>query len=77
MFPVFFATMAYDHFRPPEHFSPRGRFLFRALCWVTFIVGMLAFSYFVVPIIAQYVSQPFSEWVGNTIFGPKDAASPR
>lgn len=69
--------MAYDHFRPPEHFSPRGRILFRLLCWATFIVGMVAFIYFVVPIIETHVSTPFAEWVGDTFFGPKDAAAPQ
>lgn len=63
--------MSYDHFRPPEHFSPTGRFLFRAVCTVLFVIIMAAFVYFVVPLIELYVSAPLSEWVGNFFFGPR------
>ena len=62
--------MAYDHFRPPEHFSPRGRFLFRAFCTVIFILIMLALSYFLVPLIGEHISGPFSKWSADLIFGP-------
>ena len=62
--------MSYDHFRPPEHLSPMGKALFRLLCLVTFIVVMVAFAYFVGPLINEYVGDPFGEWVGNLIFGP-------
>jgi hypothetical protein len=62
--------MAYDHFRPPEHFSPRGRVLFRLLCWVAFIIGMVAFAYFVAPLIDKYAGVPFADWITNLIFGP-------
>lgn len=63
--------MSYDHFRPPEHLSRTGKLLFRALCLVTFVVAMAGFSYFVLPLVAEYVSGPFSTWVGNLFFGPK------
>ena len=66
--------MAYDHFKPPEHFSPRGRFLFRALCWVTFIIVMAVFAYFAVPLLDRYAGTPFADWFTNLIFGP---ASPQ
>ena len=47
-----------------------GKALFRLLCLVTFIVVMVAFAYFVGPLINEYVGDPFGEWVGNLIFGP-------
>ena len=68
--------MSYDHFRPPEHFSPTGKLAFRALCLVTFIVAMALFSYFVLPLIYEHVSHPLSQWSSDLIFGPKDAARP-
>lgn len=69
--------MAYDHFRPPEHFSPRGRILFRLLCVVTVVIVMSAFAYFVGPLIDSYVGNPLADTVTDWIFGPKDAASPQ
>jgi hypothetical protein len=55
--------MAYDRFRPPEHFSPKGKFLYRAMLMVLFILIMSAFAYFVVPLIQTYVSFPAGDWV--------------
>ena len=62
--------MSYDHFRPPEHFSPMGKALFRLLCLVTFIVIMVAFAYFVGPLINRYIGAPLADAVTNFIFGP-------
>jgi hypothetical protein len=62
--------MSYDHFRPPEHFSPMGKVLFRLLCLATVVIVMSAFAYFVAPLINEYVGVPFGNWVGNLIFGP-------
>lgn len=64
------APMSYDHFRPPEHFSPAGKIGFRVLCLVTVAIVMSAAAYFVAPLINEYVGRPFGEWVGNLIFGP-------
>lgn len=55
--------MAYDHFRPPEHFSRMGRYLFRALCLVTVVVVMAVFAYFVGPLIDRYVGFPLGDFV--------------
>jgi hypothetical protein len=66
--------MSYDHFRPPEHFSPTGKLAFRALCLVTFIIVMALFSYFVLPIIYEHVSLPFADWITDLVFGPSDVA---
>lgn len=62
--------MAYDHFRPPEHFSPKGRFFFRALCWVTFIIVMGLVVAFIVPWAYENYTRPFAEWSADIIFGP-------
>lgn len=59
--------MSYDHFKPPAHLSPTGRFLFRALCLVTVIIGMTAFAYFVAPLIYSHVSMPFGDWIYETV----------
>jgi hypothetical protein len=58
----YISTMSYDHFRPPEHFSPSGKMVFRALCWVTFIIAMALFSYFILPLVYRYVSLPLGDW---------------
>lgn len=63
--------MSYDHFRPPEHFGPVGRVLFRLLCLVTVIIVMGAVTYFVGPLIDRYIGVPFADWVTNLFFGPK------
>jgi len=63
--------MSYDHFKPPEHFSPTGKFAYRAMLTLLFVLIMVAFIYFAVPVIQTYVSEPLSAWVGNTLFGPK------
>jgi hypothetical protein len=60
-----------DHFRPPEHFSRTGRFLFRALCWISFIIVMTLVAYFAMPLVAEYVSAPLSKWAGDIVFGTK------
>jgi hypothetical protein len=65
--------MSYDHFRPPEHFSPAGKFAYRAVLTILFLLIMAAFVYFVVPVIQIYVSKPLSTWVGDLLFGPKGA----
>jgi hypothetical protein len=67
----------FDHFRPPEHLSLSGKLAFRVLCWAVFVIAMALFAYFVVPLVAEHISKPFSEWVGTTLFGPKDVASPQ
>lgn len=55
----------YDHFRPPEHFTPVQGFLFRLLCIVSFIILMSLAVYFIMPLVEQYVSVPLSDWVGS------------
>lgn len=55
----------YDHFRPPDHLSPMGKVAFRVFCAVGFTVSMALFIYFVVPFVLEYVSKPFSAWVGS------------
>ncbi|PAP96642.1 hypothetical protein [Mesorhizobium wenxiniae] len=70
-FHAYLARMSYDHFRPPEHLSPTGKLLFRALCLVTFIVAMGAVIYYLGPLIDRYVGVPFADWITNLIFGPK------
>jgi hypothetical protein len=65
--------MSYDHFKPPEHFSSAGKFTYRAVLTILFALIMIAFVYFVVPMIQIYVSEPLSTWVGNLLFGPKGA----
>lgn len=62
--------MSYDHFRPPEHFSPAGKLAFRLLCLATVVIAMSAFAYFVAPLINEYVGVPFADWFTNLIFGP-------
>lgn len=54
-----------DDFRPPAHFTPLQGLAFRLLCIVTFAVGMALVAYFVIPLVEQYVSVPFSNWVGS------------
>lgn len=54
-----------DDFRPPAHFTPVQGFFFRLLCFATFAVGMFLLVDFVGPLVEQYVSVPFSNWVGS------------
>ena len=54
-----------DDFRPPEHFTPLQGLGFRLLCIVSFVVVMTLASYFALPLVEQYVSVPFSNWVGS------------
>lgn len=63
--PIFTLMSDYDHFRPPAHFTPLQGLTFRLLCIVSFVVCMALFAYFVLPLVEQYVSVPFSEWVGS------------
>ncbi|RFC68341.1 hypothetical protein DY251_04995 [Mesorhizobium denitrificans] len=55
--------MYYDHFRPPDHFSPLGKIAFRTFCSLLFIIGMSLFIRFVLPLVETHVSVPFRDWV--------------
>lgn len=59
------------HLGPPKELPPIGKLLYV----VTFTILFAVCAYFLVPLIDTYVGLPFSEWLGNTIFGPKDAAA--
>lgn len=50
-----------SRFDPPSDLPLIGKVLY----WMTWIGGMALFSYFVLPIIAEHVSEPFSAWVGS------------
>jgi hypothetical protein len=65
--------MSYDHFKPPEHFSPARKFAYRAILTVLFALIMIAFVYFVVPLIDRYAGVPFADWFTDLVFGPKGA----
>ncbi|MCV0395909.1 MAG: hypothetical protein K5872_06595 [Rhizobiaceae bacterium] len=68
--PDFAYVAAMNRFNPPADLPLAGKIFF----WVAFIIVMAAFSYFAIPILDQYVALPFSEWVGNTLFGPEPSA---
>lgn len=53
--------------RGPEELPFIGKVLFV----VIMVVGMAAFSYFVLPYIGEYISGPFARWSADIIFGPR------
>lgn len=55
--------MSYDHFKPPERFSFAGKLAYRAVLTVLWVLIMVAFIYFVVPLIQRYISFPAGDWV--------------
>ncbi|ODT22152.1 MAG: hypothetical protein ABS35_15465 [Kaistia sp. SCN 65-12] len=57
-----------DDFRPPAHFTPLQGLAFRLLCIATFALGMFLLVRFVLPLVEQYVSVPFADWIGS-LFG--------
>lgn len=52
-----------DDFRPPDHYTPLGKFAYRASGMVAVFIALSVFAYFVLPIVYTYVSLPFGDWV--------------
>lgn len=60
--------MSYDHFRPPEHFSRTAGLLFRAGCWVAYLLVMWAFVHYCFPLIDPFATA-FADWVTYSLLG--------
>ncbi|MCO5083874.1 MAG: hypothetical protein M9955_19730 [Rhizobiaceae bacterium] len=45
--------------------DPRLPFAGKVLFWLFWIVGMALIAIFIAPLVAEYISTPFSQWVGS------------
>lgn len=52
-----------DDFRPPDHYTPLGKFAFRASGIAFTIVVTSVLGYFLAPYVWTYLSLPFGDWV--------------